>query len=173
MVVADTEMTLLTVCENGYGKRTPFGSGEVEGEETAGGEVDDSLETDAEPEAELAEPEAEEPAGEEAAGEEAAEQEGETRSYSGNMRYRRQRRGGKGLRDIRTSERNGKVIDVLGVADGDEVLMVTAGGKIQRIYASDVSQVGRNTQGVRVIRLDEGDLLVAIARIPATFEEER
>jgi DNA gyrase subunit A len=83
------------------------------------------------------------------------------------MRYRRQRRGGKGLRDIKTTERNGKVMDILSVADDDEVLMITAGGKIQRLRARDISQVGRNTQGVRIIRLDEGDKLASLAVIPA------
>jgi DNA gyrase subunit A len=88
------------------------------------------------------------------------------------MRYRRQRRGGKGLRDIKTTARNGKVIDILAVADDDEVLMVTSNGKIQRVRASDISQVGRNTQGVRIIRLDEGDKLVSLARIPAEIADD-
>jgi DNA gyrase subunit A len=47
------------------------------------------------------------------------------------------------------------------------VLMVTAVGKIQRIRAGDINEIGRNTQGVRVIRLDEGDKLVSVARIPS------
>ena len=67
------------------------------------------------------------------------------------------RRGGKGLRDIRTTERNGKVIDIIAVADDDEVIMITARGKIQRVHASDISQIGRNTQGVRIMSLDEGN----------------
>jgi DNA gyrase subunit A len=83
-----------------------------------------------------------------------------------NMQYRRQRRGGKGLRDIRTTDRNGKVVDVLAVAEDDHLLMITAGGKIQRIRVSDISQIGRNTQGVRVIRLKDDDQLVSCARIP-------
>src|SRR5437660_9013361 len=86
MVVADPEGFLLTVCENGYGKRTPFGAN------IAGVEVAEAEETTEEP--------AEEPLAEEGA------PEGET-VYRGNMRYRKQRRGGKGLRDIRTTERNG------------------------------------------------------------------
>ena len=84
-----------------------------------------------------------------------------------NMHYRRQRRGGKGLRDIRTTARNGRVVDALSVSDDDEVLMITGGGKIQRIRTVDISLIGRNTQGVRVIRLDEGDTLASCARIPA------
>jgi DNA gyrase subunit A len=161
MVMADPEMTLLTVCEKGYGKRTPFGPPVLSPEEEA-------LEAEAPPEAEE-EPteapagEAELPEGE--GGEDAAG------SYTGNQRYRRQKRGGKGLRDIRTTDRNGKVVDIVSVADDDEVIMITARGKIQRVRASDISQIGRNTQGVRIIRLDEGDTLVSLARIPAKISE--
>ncbi len=50
-------------------------------------------------------------------------------------------------------------------------IMITARGKIQRVRASDISQIGRNTQGVRIIRLDEGDTLVSLARIPAQISE--
>jgi len=146
MVVADPEMSLLTGCENGHGKRTPFGRGETGPDElkVTNGEEPSDLET--------------------------GTAENGSR-YTGNMRYRRQRRGGKGLRDIRITIRNGKVIDVLAVRDNDEVLMVTAGGKIQRVRAADIRQVGRNTQGVRIIRLDEGDTLVSMARIPGEILE--
>ncbi len=150
MVVADTDGTLLTVCENGYGKRTPFGVGDVSDEE-----VETPIES-----------------AEEAGTGNESEVEEEAAKYSGNMRYRRQNRGGKGLRDIKTTKRNGKVIDILAVADDDEVLMVTGGGKIQRLRARDISQVGRNTQGVRIIRLDEDDKLVSIARIPGEIVDE-
>jgi DNA gyrase subunit A len=88
------------------------------------------------------------------------------------MSFRRQRRGGKGLRNIKTTERNGKVVDVTSVSDDDEVLMITAGGIIQRIRAGEVSRIGRNTQGVRIIRLDEGDKLVSLARVPPEEIEE-
>ena len=56
-------------------------------------------------------------------------------SVGSNMKYRRRRRGGKGLRDIKTTARNGKVVDVFCVSDSDEVLMVTSRGKIQHIRA--------------------------------------
>jgi DNA gyrase subunit A len=154
MVVAEGDATLLTVCENGYGKRTPFGPGELEGDDS---EVDSEAETETEAAAA-------EPAGDErqtVAGAEAAEI-----VPRGNMRYRRQKRGGKGLRDIKTTERNGRVIGILSVHDDDHVLMVSSGGKIQRIRASDVSQIGRNTQGVRIMTLDD-EKLASIARIPA------
>lgn len=87
-------------------------------------------------------------------------------SYSSQRCYRTQRRGGKGLRDIRTTPRNGPVIGICRVTDHDELLMVTARGKIQRVRAADISIVGRNTQGVRIITLDESDTLVAVKRVP-------
>ena len=145
MVVADPARDLLTVCENGYGKRTPFGGSDETGEETEETPVET---TDSAP-----------PAGEGEGTEEAAK--------GGSAGYRRQRRGGKGLRNIRCTERNGRVVDVISVSDQDEVLMVTANGIIQRIRAVDISRIGRNTQGVRVIRLDGGDKLVGMARVPA------
>jgi DNA gyrase subunit A len=164
MVVADPEMTLLTVCEKGYGKRTPFGPAVADETEEA------ALEAEAPPEAEPEEEPTESPAAE---GELPESEEGEEAAagYSGNQRYRRQRRGGKGLRDIRTTDRNGKVVDIVSVADDDEVIMITARGKIQRVRARDISQIGRNTQGVRIIRLDEEDTLVSLASIPAQIAE--
>ena len=147
MVVADESMTLLTVCEHGYGKRTPFGAAELET-----GTEDDTSET---------------------AGETAGDDdEASASSNSSGMRYRRQRRGGKGLRDIKTTDRNGPVIGILAVQDGDDILMMSATGKIQRIRAVDINVIGRNTQGVRVMRLDEDDKLVSVARIPAEVAED-
>jgi len=164
MVMADAKMTLLTVCEKGYGKRTPFGPAVADETEEA------ALEAEAPPEAEPEEEPTESPAAE---GElsESEDSEEAAAGYSGNQRYRRQRRGGKGLRDIRTTDRNGKVVDIVSVADDDEVIMITARGKIQRVRASDISQIGRNTQGVRIIRLDEEDTLVSLASIPAQIAE--
>ncbi len=106
MVVTDGSGTLLTVCENGYGKRT------------------------------LVE------------------------------EYRDQSRGGKGIIDIKTSDRNGKVVNLLAVADDDEVMLITKDGQIVRTKVSEISVVGRNTQGVRCIALNDGDKLVSVARIP-------
>jgi DNA gyrase subunit A len=106
MVVTDGTGSLLTVCENGYGKRTP---------------VDD---------------------------------------------YRSQSRGGKGIIDIKTSDRNGKVVNLLAVADDDEVMLITKDGQIVRTKVDQISVVGRNTQGVRCIALNDGDKLVSVARIP-------
>ncbi|MCK5944248.1 MAG: DNA gyrase subunit A [Planctomycetes bacterium] len=106
MVVTDGTGTLLTICENGYGKRT-----KVE-------------------------------------------------------EYRSQTRGGKGIRDIRTTERNGKVVNLLSVTDEDEVMMITKDGQIVRTEVGGISVIGRNTQGVRCISLRDGDKLVSVARIP-------
>ena len=152
MVVAHPEMDLLTVCENGYGKRTPFGDPEL---------ADDSEDADDSGEIEAL---AVQPPPVSAGDEPSVPEESGEGAKSG-MRYRRQRRGGKGLRNIKTTERNGKVVDVTAVTDDDEVLMVTAGGIIQRIRAGDISRIGRNTQGVRIIRLDDGDKLVSLARV--------
>jgi DNA gyrase subunit A len=161
MVITSADSCLLTVCENGYGKRTPFGPG---GAAVSDANPDESVPDDSLPE--------DEQEIEENASEDAADTEESSTVYAGNMQYRRQRRGGKGLRDIKTTERNGKVMDILSVADDDEVLMITAGGKIQRLRARDISQVGRNTQGVRIIRLDEGDKLASLAVIPAEIAAE-
>ena len=150
MVVANPDGDLLTVCENGYGKRTPFGPPEIADEEENSDSSEAAAEAPAEAPAEGAD--------------EAIDQVGEVLKSA--TTYRRQRRGGKGLRNIRTTERNGKVVDVIGVRAGDEVLMVTAGGIIQRVRAADISRIGRNTQGVRIIRLDDGDKLVSLARVP-------
>jgi DNA gyrase subunit A len=155
MVVAEPEATLLTACENGYGKRTLFGpNSPLSGNESATGEASDD---EAEPTASAAAPEPEE------------SEEGEDSTSSAN-RYRTQRRGGKGLRDIKTTERNGQVIGVVCVRDDDEILMMTARGKLQRISAGEVSVIGRNTQGVRIMSLDEGDTLAAIVPVPRETE---
>jgi len=106
MVITDGSGTLLTVCENGYGKRTVV------------------------------------------------------------EEYRSQTRGGKGIIDIRTTERNGKVVNLLSVTDDDEVMMITKDGQIVRTSVSGISVIGRNTQGVRCISLRKEDKLVSASRIP-------
>ena len=109
---------------------------------------------------------------EESLAEEVADDTADESTPGSNMKYRRQRRGGKGLRDIKTTARNGRVVDVLSVSDDDQVLMVTSRGKIQRVRAADISTIGGNTQGVCNIRLDEGDMLVSCAVIPGDVIEE-
>lgn len=85
---------------------------------------------------------------------------------SSSQSYRTQRRGGGGLMDIKTTKRNGPVIGIVQVTDDDELLMITSGGKIQRLAAQEINIIGRNTQGVRIMSLDEGDTLSAIVRVP-------
>ena len=168
MVVADPDKSLLIVCENGYGKRTLIGPGALPEEDVSAADepsaadaveadeaADEALPTDADTTLD---------ADSEDAGDEPADG-SDVDVTEARLTFRRQRRGGKGLRGIRATRRNGKVVDILAVSDDDEVLMVTAGGKIQRLRACDISQIGRDTQGVRVIRLDEGDTLVSCAAI--------
>lgn len=127
MVVVEPEATLLTVCERGYGKRTPFGVGVIDAEED---------------------------------------------ETSSSNRYRQQRRGGKGIRDIKTTQRNGQVVDILPVSDTDQILIMTTRGKLQRISVGDIKAIGRNTQGVRIMSLDADDLLAAVVKVPPGEEEE-
>ncbi len=151
MVVADPDATLLTVCEHGYGKRTPFGTGTpLSG--SAPGEEGEAADAEA--------PEAPE-SGDEADGD-----------GSSGMRYRTQRRGGKGIRDIKATARNGKVVSIVAVRDEDQVLMMTARGKIQRVNVKEIRPMGRNTQGVRIMRLDDGDTLAAMVPVPPSEQEE-
>ncbi len=105
MIVAEENASLLTVCENGYGKRTS---------------LDD---------------------------------------------YRSQSRGGIGLINIKTTERNGKVVALKAVQDANELMMITANGIIIRTGLEQIRSIGRNTQGVRLIKLKAGDKLVAAEKI--------
>ncbi|MCX7406984.1 MAG: DNA gyrase subunit A [Planctomycetales bacterium] len=170
MVLADPSMSLLTVCENGFGKRTAIGTGVVEGEEAAA--IEGSLPEGDIPDDAGALDDASEPEADEADSEVAAESETEPEADVPVKGYRRQRRAGKGLKDIKATARNGQVVKVLAVTDKDDVLMVTSVGKIQRVRAGDISEIGRNTQGVRIIRLDEGDKLASMARIPSDLVVE-
>jgi len=111
MVIAEEKAALLTVCENGYGKRTNLDS------------------------------------------------------------YRPQSRGGVGLKNIKTSERNGKVVALKAVRTTDDLIMITANGIIIRTGLNQIRPIGRNTQGVRLIKLKEGDKLVAAENIPAEEAE--
>jgi len=105
LVVTSEAASLLTVCQNGYGKRTQVGE------------------------------------------------------------YRKTRRGGKGVINIKATERNGKVVALKSVVDTDELLFISARGIVLRTDLSAVREIGRATQGVRLIRLDEGDQVVAVAKI--------
>jgi DNA gyrase subunit A len=146
MVVADPDGFLLTVCENGFGKRTPYGPNTATN-------VEDN-EADAPAEAEP--PEADVPD---------TENGGDEVQDRSSMRYRRQRRGGKGVRDIRTTERNGPVVGVVSVRDGDDVMLITTQGMVNRTQASEIRVTGRNTQGVRVMNLNDGDRVASVAKV--------
>lgn len=111
MVVIQPGLSLLTVCENGYGKRTL---------------VDE---------------------------------------------YRLTHRGGKGVINIRTTERNGPVVALRAVTEEDSLILVTATGKLMRMRLCDLREIGRATQGVRLIRLEEGDKVVAVAKVVASEDE--
>ena len=112
IVVVDKNATLLTVCENGFGKRTDYSE------------------------------------------------------------YSVQRRSGQGVINIKTSERNGKVVALMNVSDGDELMMMTAKGMIIRTAINTIRSIGRNTQGVTLISLKAGDKLVSVAPVIGVDEEE-
>ena len=79
--------------------------------------------------------------------------------------YPRIRRGGKGVIDIKTTDRNGEVVSCKQVLDDDEVMVITQQGIMIRVPVDDISLVGRNTQGVRVISVDEGDRVIDMTRV--------
>jgi len=81
--------------------------------------------------------------------------------------YRSQTRGGVGLKNIKTSARNGKVVSLKSVQTGDDLMLITANGMIIRTGLDEIRSIGRNTQGVRLIKLKEGDKLVAAEKIAA------
>ncbi len=142
MVVADPEGYLLTLCEKGYGKRTPFGP-------NSAGDADDVVEDET--------TEEQEPV---------ADENGEAPSPASSMRYRKQRRGGKGVRDIRTGDRNGKVVGIMSVRDTDDIMIITNQGMVNRTHVAEIRTVGRNTMGVRVMNLKDDDKVASLAKIP-------
>ena len=85
--------------------------------------------------------------------------------------YRVQSRGGVGIINIQTTERNGKVIGVMQVTDDDELMLITQQGKILRMAAKDIRTIGRATQGVRLIDIEGDDRAVSIARLAEQDEE--
>ncbi|MGR3311479.1 MAG: DNA gyrase subunit A [Candidatus Brocadiales bacterium] len=105
VVVVEEGATLLTVCENGFGKRTDFDE------------------------------------------------------------YPKHRRGGQGVINIKTTQRNGKVVALINIREDDELMMVTAKGKVIRTAVNLIRVIGRSTQGVTLINLGKGDRLVSVARV--------
>jgi DNA gyrase subunit A len=113
MVIPEQDGLLLTVCENGYGKRTHISEFPTKG------------------------------------------------------------RGGKGMIAIQASDRNGPLVGVTQLFDGDEIMLISDQGTMVRTRGDEVSIVGRNTQGVRVIRLKENEKLVSLARIAEPEEDDQ
>jgi DNA gyrase subunit A len=86
--------------------------------------------------------------------------------------YRRQGRGGKGIISIKTTPRNGNAVAVLQVANEDELMLMTAEGKILRLKVSSIRTIGRNTQGVKLIgMMDENDRVIGVAPLAEKGEE--
>ncbi len=112
IVVVDKNATLLTVCENGFGKRTDYSE------------------------------------------------------------YSVQRRSGQGVINIKTTDRNGKVVALINVSDYNELMMMTAQGMIIRTSINTIRSIGRNTQGVKLISLKAGDKVVSVAPVIGEDEED-
>lgn len=148
LVVADPEGYLLTICENGFGKRTFFGKNK---------DYEDNGPDQSEQESNPLTDETTE--------------EKETLDRS-SMRYRIQQRGGKGLRDIRTSQRNGQVVGVAAVREDDDIMLITSQGMVNRTHVKEIRITGRNTQGVRIMSLNEGDKITSVAKIAREEENQ-
>ena len=86
--------------------------------------------------------------------------------------YRLQSRGGKGIITMKTTEKTGAVVGVRMVSDDDDIMLVTDGGKVIRTPVKGISVIGRNTQGVRLIDLAEGEKVVGVARLAEKEEDE-
>ena len=86
--------------------------------------------------------------------------------------YRLQSRGGKGIITMKANEKTGAVVGALTVRDADEIMLITTGGQMVRIFVKDIREAGRNTQGVKLINLSEGDKLQAIAPVISEQQED-
>ena len=86
--------------------------------------------------------------------------------------YRLQSRGGKGIITMKTTDKTGRVIGVQLVTEEDQLMMITNIGKIIRLRIKDIRVIGRNTQGVRLIELEEGERVVSVARLAEKEEED-
>ncbi len=79
--------------------------------------------------------------------------------------YRVQSRGGKGIITMKTTDKTGGIIGALTVHEHDEIMLITNGGQMVRTRVDQIREAGRNTMGVRLINMDKGDKLQAIARV--------
>jgi len=85
--------------------------------------------------------------------------------------YPLQSRGGKGVITIKTTERNGKLVGTQQITEQDDVMLITDKGKIIRMRGEEISIIGRNTQGVKLIELESGERVMAVARMAEREEE--
>ena len=85
--------------------------------------------------------------------------------------YRLQSRGGVGIINIQTTDRNGKVVGIAYVHDDDELMLISQQGMILRMKAGDIRAIGRATQGVRLIEMEEGDQVVSVAKLVERDDE--
>jgi DNA gyrase subunit A len=85
--------------------------------------------------------------------------------------YRLTRRGGKGIITMKTTDKTGRVIGVRMVTDDDQIMLVTSGGKVIRLRVNEIRVIGRNTQGVRLIELEEGERVASVARLAEREDE--
>jgi DNA gyrase subunit A len=86
--------------------------------------------------------------------------------------YRVSHRGGKGIITVKTTEKTGRMVSIREVVDSDDVVVITSNGIVIRQHASEIRIAGRNTQGVRLIRLDEGDKISDVAAVAAEEDGE-
>jgi DNA gyrase subunit A len=86
--------------------------------------------------------------------------------------YRLQSRGGKGIITMKTTDKTGRVVGAQQVTEDDQLMLVTNTGKIIRLRIKDIRVIGRNTQGVRLIDLEEGERVVSLARLAEKEDEE-
>ena len=86
--------------------------------------------------------------------------------------YRLTARGGKGVINMKTTSKTGKVVAILSVKEDSDLMIVSQNGKIIRIESGDIRQAGRSTQGVRLVRMEEGDKVAAASVIPEAAPDE-
>ena len=86
--------------------------------------------------------------------------------------YRLQSRGGKGIITMKANEKTGAVVGALTVHENDEIMLITTGGQMVRIFVKDIREAGRNTQGVKLIDLQPEDRLQAIAPVISEQQED-
>jgi DNA gyrase subunit A len=85
--------------------------------------------------------------------------------------YRIQTRGGKGLKTLNVTERNGELVAVKAVTGEEDLMLITAQGVMIRMDVNDISTTGRNTQGVKLIRLQDGEFVSTVAKVEKEDEE--